>query len=267
MSTTASDLEETGVLLRHDEGGVCTLTLNRPARYNTFSALLLDALETTLDALAADRSVRVVVLAGSGPAFCAGHDLKEMITRHDLEQYRALFTRSSGVMQRLVRLPQPVIARVHGVAAAAGCLLVAACDLAVAAEEARFATSGVRLGLFCSTPSVGLARNVPRKQAFEMLMTGGFIDGPTAARYGLVNRSVPAAQLDEAVAELADAIIANPPIAIQMGKQMFYHQIELGMEEAFRYATEQMACNMMEADALEGVKAFVEKRDPAWRKK
>ncbi|MDX1430908.1 MAG: enoyl-CoA hydratase [Gammaproteobacteria bacterium] len=267
MSTTATTIETSPVLLRHDAGGICTLTLNRPASYNTFSAALLDALEATLDDIAADNAVRVVVLAGSGPAFCAGHDLKEMIDPHELDHYRELFTRSSGLMQRLVSLPQPVIARVHGVAAAAGCLLVAACDLAVAAEEARFATSGVRLGLFCSTPSVSLTRNVPRKAAFEMLVTGGFIDATTAVNHGLVNRAVPAAELDDAVAELAEAIVANPPAAIAIGKRMFYRQIELGMAEAFRYATEQMACNMMDADAKEGIDAFLEKRDPAWRKK
>lgn len=251
-------------LLRAEQDRVVTLTLNRAAQYNTLTEALLEELQAAIDALAADESARVVVIAGAGKAFCAGHDLKEMRSHADRAYHQALFERCSRVMMGLSGLPQPVIARVHGVAAAAGCQLVAACDLAVASDTARFATSGIHVGLFCATPSVALARNVGRKHAFEMLVTGDFIDAPTARERGLVNRVVPAEELDAEVNRLAAAIAAKPPAAIRAGKRAFYRQLELGSAEAYALACQVMADNMMEADTAEGIDAFIEKRKPAW---
>jgi enoyl-CoA hydratase/carnithine racemase len=253
------------LLLRSDRAGVVTLTLNRPAQFNALSRDLLAALQTTLDVIAADQTARVVIIAGAGKAFCAGHDLKEMRAHPAREFQQALFDQCSRMMLTLTRLPQPVIARVHGIATAAGCQLVAMCDLAVAAEEARFAVSGVNLGLFCSTPSVGLVRNLGRKAAMEMLLTGGFIDAQEARARGLVNRVVPAADLDAAVGELADAIAAKTPAALRLGKEMFYRQLEMGLEQAYAYAGQVMADNMMTCDAQEGIDAFIDKRDPRWQ--
>lgn len=254
------------VLLRHerDARGVVTLTLNRPQAYNALSAELLAALQERLDALAADGSLRLVVLAGAGKAFCAGHDLRQMRAQPTLAYYQRLFAQCSQMMLSLTRLPVPVIARVHGIATAAGCQLVAQCDLAVASSEARFAVSGVNLGLFCSTPGVPLARNVSRKQAFEMLVTGEFIDAGEAQARGLINRVVEPQALDAAVAELAASILAKPRVAVALGKQLFYRQTELGLEAAYQAAGNTMACNMMEPDALEGVQAFIDKRTPRW---
>ncbi|MFZ0009458.1 MAG: enoyl-CoA hydratase [Steroidobacteraceae bacterium] len=249
---------------RAAERGTVTLTLNRPQAFNALSEGMMSALQRELDALSADASLRVVVLAAEGRAFCAGHDLKEMRARPALEYYRRLFAQCSRLMLTLRRLPVPVIARVQGIATAAGCQLVAQCDLAVAASEARFAVSGVNLGLFCSTPGVPLARNVARKQAFEMLVTGDFIDAETARARGLVNRVVESRALDTEVARLAAGILAKPRAAIAMGKELFYRQVELGLESAYEAAGETMACNMMDESALEGVQAFIEKRTPRW---
>jgi enoyl-CoA hydratase/carnithine racemase len=248
-----------------DARGVVRLTLNRPLAFNALSESLLLALQTAIDAIATDASVRVVVLAAAGKAFCAGHDLKEMRAQPSLAYYQKLFAQCSQVMQSLQRLPVPVIARVQGIATAAGCQLVAQCDLAVAVDTARFATSGVNYGLFCATPSVALSRNVSRKAAFEMLVTGDFISAQEAQTQGLINRAVPLEQLDAEVEKLVASIVAKPQVAIAMGKGLFYRQIENGMEAAYEDALQTMACNMMDADALEGVQAFIEKRTPRFR--
>lgn len=250
---------------RDDDNGIVTLTLNRPAQYNALSQAMLEALQVRIDELAADPTARVVVLAARGKAFCAGHDLKEMRAHADKAYQKALFERCSRVMLGLLRLPQPVIARVHGIAAAAGCQLVATCDLAVASTEARFAVSGIKVGLFCSTPSVALARNVSRKQAMEMLMTGDFIDADTAMQRGLVNRVVEPQQIDASVRDLADRIRAKSGAALATGKAMFYQQMEMGISDAYDYTSEVMACNMMSTDAAEGIDAFMQKREPEWR--
>jgi enoyl-CoA hydratase/carnithine racemase len=253
------------MLLRAQDDGIVRLTLDRPEQYNALSDALLRELQAALDDIAGDASARVVVLAGAGKAFCAGHDLKEMRAHADRAYHKELFDRCSRMMMTLTRLPQPVIARVHGVATAAGCQLVAMCDLAVAADTARFAVSGINVGLFCSTPSVALARNVGRKQAFEMLVTGEFIDAETARQRGLVNRVVPAETLDAEVARLAGVIVAKSPVAVRTGKALFYRQLALGTEEAYALASQVMADNMMAEDAGEGIDAFVARRAPSWR--
>ena len=253
------------VLLRELSGGILTLTLNRPAQYNALSEDLLDALRSAFDDCAGDADVRVVVLAGAGKAFSAGHDLKEMRAHDDLEYQKALFERCCRLMLAIPTLPQPVIARVHGIATAAGCQLVASCDLAVASSDARFAVSGINVGLFCSTPSVALARNVGRKEAMEMLLTGDFIDAETARERGLVNRVVPPDRLDAEVAALAGRIIAKSPVAIANGKRLFYRQLDLGAAQAYALASDAMASDMMTADAHEGIDAFVGKRAPKWQ--
>jgi len=253
------------VLLRHDAGGIATVTLNRPKQYNALSEDLLSELQSTLDSIGKDPSVRVVVISGSGTAFCAGHDLKQMRANPKKAYYEKLFAQCSKMMMTLTRLPQPVIARVHGIATAAGCQLVAQCDLAVASDNARFAVSGINVALFCSTPSVPLARNISRKQAMEMLLTGDFIDAATAKARGLVNRVVTVGKLDAEVKALADAIIAKSSVAVTTGKKMFYRQIEMGMEAAYEYASDVMACNMMAEDVGEGIDAFTQKRPPQWK--
>jgi enoyl-CoA hydratase/carnithine racemase len=245
-----------------DARGVVSLTLNRPQAFNALSEALLEALQAELDAVAADPLARVVVIAAAGKAFCAGHDLKEMRAEPSQGYYERLFAQCGRMMMTIQRLPVPVIARVHGIAT--GCQLVGMCDLAVAAREARFAVSGVNLGLFCSTPSVALSRNLPRKQAFEMLVTGAFIGAEEARARGLVNRVVEADALDAEVESLVASIVAKPRAAIAMGKGLFYRQLETGIEEAYADAGETMACNMMEASALEGVQAFIDKREPDW---
>jgi enoyl-CoA hydratase/carnithine racemase len=247
-----------------DSRGVITLTLNRPQAYNALSEALLGALQRELDAIAGDESVRVVVLAAEGKAFCAGHDLREMRAEPSQDYYQRLFAQCSRMMLTLIRLPVPVIARVQGIATAAGCQLVAQCDLAVAASTARFAVSGVNLGLFCSTPGVPLSRNVSRKRAFEMLVTGDFIDAQEALSRGLVNRVVEPAELDAETERLVASIVAKPRVAVAMGKEIFYRQAELGLASAYEAAGETMACNMMDEAALEGVQAFIEKRPPRW---
>ena len=259
--TTAADPV---LRLARDGRGIVTLTLSRPQSFNALSDAMLTALQGALDAIAGDESVRAVVLAAEGKAFCAGHDLREMHTRPSLEYYRSLFAQCTRMMLALRALPVPVIARVQGIATAAGCQLVAQCDLAVAARTAKFAVSGVNLGLFCSTPGVPLARNVSRKQAFEMLVTGDFIDAEQALARGLVNRVVEPARLDEEIETILASIIAKPRVAIALGKELFYRQVELGIEAAYAAAGETMACNMMEAAALEGVQAFIDKRPPRW---
>ena len=252
------------VLSEQDERGVLTLTLNRPLAYNALSAALLDAMQTALDRAAVDDRVRVVVLAAAGKAFCAGHDLKEMRAEPSLPYYEQLFAQCGRVMMSIQKLPVPVIARVQGMATAAGCQLVAQCDLAVAARDARFAVSGVNLGLFCSTPSVALTRNLQRKAAFEMLVTGDFISAEEARLQGLVNRVVNADQLDAEVETLVQRIVSKPRVAIAMGKALFYRQLEVGVQAAYDDAAQTMACNMMDGSALEGVQAFIDKRPPRW---
>jgi enoyl-CoA hydratase/carnithine racemase len=252
------------LLESRDESGVVTLTMNRPQQFNALSVEMMTALQSAFDAIAADPSARVVVLAGAGKAFCAGHDLKQMKEDTSLDTYRALFAQCAKLMLTIQRMPQPVIARVHGVATAAGCQLVATCDLAVAVEGARFGVSGINVGLFCTTPGVALARNVGRKEAFEMLVTGDLIDAQTARERGLVNRIVPADQLDAEIAKLAASIVAKPAIAIAMGKEMFYRQVEAGTEAAYQMAGQTMACNLVDPVAQEGLEAFMAKRKPSW---
>jgi enoyl-CoA hydratase/carnithine racemase len=248
-----------------DARGVKTLTLNRPDAFNALSEDLLSALQRELDATASDDTVRVVVLAASGRAFCAGHDLKEMRAAPALDYYQTLFAQCSEVMLALQRLPVPVIARVQGIATAAGCQLVAMCDLAVASSHARFAVSGVNFGLFCSTPSVALSRNLGRKAAFEMLVTGEFISAEQARAQGLVNTVAEPDLLDAAVEQLVRSILSKPRVAVAMGKELFYRQLEKGISAAYTDAAQTMACNMMDASALEGVQAFIDKRAPNWR--
>lgn len=257
-------MEEPLLLQHRDDRGVVTLTLNRPQAFNALSEAMLAALGEAVDALAEDEDVRAVVLGASGKAFCAGHDLKEMRAEPSLEYYQRLFAQCTAVMLSIQRLPVPVIARVHGIATAAGCQLVAMCDLAVASHDARFAVSGVNVGLFCATPGVALSRNVPRKAAFEMLVTGDFVSADQACALGLVNHVVAAEALDEEVEVLVASIVAKPRVAIAMGKALFYRQIEVGIEAAYEDAGAMMACNMMDPSALEGVQAFIDKRPPTW---
>jgi enoyl-CoA hydratase/carnithine racemase len=252
------------VLNERNARGVVTLTLNRPQQFNALSEEMMGALQAELDTVARDDAARVVVIAARGKAFCPGHDLKQMKANPSVDYYRALFAQCAKLMLTIQRMPQPVIARVHGIATAAGCQLVAMCDLAVAASDARFAVSGINVGLFCSTPGVALSRNVGRKEAFEMLVTGDFIDAATAQARGLVNRVVPADQLDAEVGKLVDSIVAKPGRAIAMGKDLFYRQLEAGIEAAYQMAGQTMACNMIDDAAQEGVQAFMEKRKPNW---
>lgn len=252
------------LVLRRDEDGVAWLTLNRPQARNALSVALMSEMEAALETVAADRQTRIVVIAGAGPAFCAGHDLRELRANPGRQHYEAVFAQCARLMTRIVRLSKPVIARVHGVATAAGCQLVASCDLAVAAEDARFATPGVNIGLFCSTPMVALSRAVGRKPAMEMLLTGNLIGAEQARQWGLVNRVVPAEKLDEAVTALAREIASKSPLTLAIGKEAFYHQAELGLDAAYAYASEVMTTNMLARDAEEGIDAFIGKRAPVW---
>ena len=261
-----AEQEEPLVVRTQDARGVVTLTLNRPKAFNALSEAMLAQLKRELDSIGSDESVRVVVLAAEGKAFCAGHDLKEMRADPSMGYYERLFAQCSEVMLAIPRLPVPVIARVQGIATAAGCQLVAMCDLAVASSAARFAVSGVNVGLFCSTPGVALSRNILRKQAFEMLVTGEFISAHDAKTRGLVNRVAEPEQLDAELENLVAAIISKPRVAIAMGKEFFYQQAELGIRAAYDAASQVMACNMMDEAALEGVQAFIEKRPPRWKK-
>jgi enoyl-CoA hydratase/carnithine racemase len=253
-------------VLMGSSDGICTLTLNRGERFNPLSTAMIQAVDVALDAIAGDPSVRVLVLAGAGRAFCAGHDLNEMRAHVDHDWQRGLFDACTRMMLKLTRLPQPVIARVHGAAAAAGCQLVSMCDLAVAADSAKFGLSGINAGIFCTTPAVGVGRNIGRKRALELLFTGELIDARTALDWGLVNRVVPATELDGAVHTLASVIAAKSPAAVALGKRAFYAQMEEGLEGAYALAGETMACNMLEPDAAEGIDAFLGKRAPNWRK-
>ncbi len=259
-------------LLHERDGDIATLVLNRPAARNSLSETLLAALSQSLDEISADKSLRVVVVAANGPAFCAGHDLKELTARRtDADGGRAYFnhimTTCSTVMQKIVNLPQPVIAAVQGIATAAGCQLVASCDLAVAASTAKFATPGVDIGLFCSTPMVALSRNVPRKHAMEMLLTGEMISAERASQLGLVNRVAPWGGERNAAFSLARQIAAKPSYTLKLGKRAFYRQLEFGLAEAYAYASEVMTDNMMARDAEEGICAFIEKRKPQWNQR
>ena len=264
-SPSAPPVAASPPVLRSDAGCVATLTLNRPAQFNAISAAMLDALQGALEAIAADRTVRVVVVAGAGANFCAGHDLKEMLANSNAAFIGALFRRCCEVMLALAGLPQPVIARVHGIATAAGCQLVAACDLAVAASDARFATSGINYGLFCATPAVPVSRTISRKRAFEMVFTGEFIDAPTALSWGLINRVADGAVLDAEVLRLAQALMEKPPEVVAAGKAFFYSQIEQTVTEAYRIAAAHITNNMLGDAAQEGVAAFTQKRTPDWR--
>jgi enoyl-CoA hydratase/carnithine racemase len=253
------------ILIRRDvEDGITALVLNRPDKRNALSSALIAEVQEALDEIAADTSVKVVILAGEGSAFSAGHDLAEVRTLPNFDETHELFQACSRMMMSVVRLPQPVIARVHGVATAAGCQLVASCDLAIASEQARFGTPGVNIGLFCTTPSVAISRKIAPKHAMEMLLTGGLIDAQTAYRFGLVNRVVPAEELDGTVMEFARAIASRSSETISIGKSAFYRQAELDMEHAYSYASEVMAKNMMGHDAPEGIDAFLQKRVPKW---
>jgi enoyl-CoA hydratase/carnithine racemase len=263
-------LDAAPVLLRADRDGVATLTLNRPQARNPLSEAALAALGETLAAIAADRAVKAVILSSSGPVFCAGHDLKEMSARRaDPDRGRAYFTdilgRCSGVMQQIVALPQPVIAAVEGTATAAGCQLVASCDLAVAGAEAKFCTPGVHIGLFCSTPMVALARNLSAKHAMEMLLLGEMVPADEAARMGLVNRVVPTGEALAEAMRLADVIASKAPATIRIGKRAFYEQREMGIAAAYDHASAVMVENMLARDAEEGIGAFMEKRAPVWQ--
>jgi enoyl-CoA hydratase/carnithine racemase len=251
-------------VLRTAADGVVTVTLNRPERFNALDGATLDELRAALLSIATDPGARVVIIAGAGPAFCAGHDLKEMLANCDETFIGDLFGRCAGVMRVIRDLPQPVIARVQGIATAAGCQLVAACDLAVASADARFATSGINLGLFCATPAVPVSRNVARKRAFEMLFTGEFIDAATALDWGLVNRVVAAADLDAEAGRLAMTLLQKPREVVAAGKRLFYEQVERPLDEAYALATACISRNMLGDAAQEGVRAFVEKRRPRW---
>lgn len=252
------------LVLASTSEGVSTLTMNRGDRFNALSREMIAALEAALDAVAADATVRVVVLAGSGRGFCAGHDLKELRAHPDLAWQRELFDACGRMMLKLTTLPQPVIARVHGIATAAGCQLVSMCDLAVAADSAKFALPGVNVGVFCSTPAVGVGRNIGRKRAMEMLLTGDPIDAATALDWGLVNRVVPAAGLDAEVARFAGIVRSKSAAVIALGKRAFYQQIDRGLADAYGYTGEVMACNLLDPAAAEGIDAFLGKRPPRW---
>ncbi|MEM7369805.1 MAG: enoyl-CoA hydratase [Bacteroidota bacterium] len=263
---TTSINTSTQSVLRTDHEGISILTLNRPKQFNALSLEVLEQLLAHLSSIAASETIKVVILAAEGKAFSAGHDLKEMKANRTQEFGDSLFGKCTEVMLAINNLPQPVIARVQGIATAAGCQLVAACDLAVAADHTRFATSGINFGLFCSTPAVALSRNVGKKKAMEMLLTGEFINAQEAVLHGLVNRVVPAEELNEATLSLAQTIAAKAPDAVRMGKEMFHKQIDMPLEEAYVYASEVIVCNMLVDDVEEGLSAFVEKRKPQWGK-
>ncbi len=250
---------------RTDQAGITTLTLNRAEKFNALSDALLAEMTQALDSLREDASVRVVIIKAAGRAFCVGHDLKEMRTDSSPAKAKDLFTRCGEMMQRIQALPQPVIASVHAVATAAGCQLVAACDLAVASDKAKFAVSGINLGLFCSTPAVALSRNIGRKQALEMLLTGDFISADQALAYGLVNQVVTPEELDSTVLAMAEKIAAKPPAAVRLGKELFYQQLNQPLAEAYALANDAITCNLFMEDTLEGVDAFLEKRAPNWQ--
>jgi enoyl-CoA hydratase/carnithine racemase len=264
MTTAAETRDQQALVLRSDAEGVATLTLNRPKAYNALSLDLMRSLRAALEATATEPEVRAVVLQGAGKGFCAGHDLKELRANPGRAFYEETFTECSRLMLAIVRLPKPVIAKVQGIATAAGCQLVATCDLAVAADDARFATPGVNIGLFCSTPMVALSRNVGRKQAMEMLLLGEMQPAARALDIGLINKAVPEAELDAAVDELVRTILAKSPLILKIGKEAFYRQAEMDLEAAYAYTAEVMTENMLTRDAGEGIDAFIEKRHPSW---
>lgn len=258
-----------GILQRRDTNAVAYLTMNAPERLNALSDEMLTALQSEFDALAQDRTIRAVVLSGQGKAFCAGHDLRQMTAGRQAEDggkayFKDLFDRCATMMQTIQRLPQPVIAQVHGIATAAGCQLVATCDMAVAAEGTRFGVNGVNIGLFCSTPMVALSRNIPRKQAFEMLTTGQFIDTTRAQELGLINQTVSADTLPDAASKLAETVAGKLGAAVRIGKEAFYQQLQMPLDQAYAYAGDVMVENMLYRDTQEGISAFLEKRDPDW---
>ena len=261
MNDTTND----DVLIRTNASGIATLTLNRPEARNALSTGLMAALQTELDRISSDRHIRVVVIAANGPAFCAGHDLREVRSTPQREAYEALFAQCSKLMLSITRLPQPVIAKVHATATAAGCQLVATCDLAIAAETAKFATPGVNIGLFCSTPMVAVSRNVGRKRMMEMLLTGEMMDAENAVAAGLINSTCSPDLLNDAVAGLCATISSKSALTLKVGKEAFYRQLEMPLEDAYAYASEVMVTNMLARDAEEGIDAFLEKRDPEWR--
>ena len=267
MSAQPDGSLQAGPVLVERAGAIATLTLNRPGQYNALSAEVLGALQSALDAVAADAAIRVVIIAAHGKAFCAGHDLKEMRASADRGFHEDLFSRCGRMMLTIHNLPQPVIAQVNGIATAAGCQLVAACDLAVAAADARFAVSGINVGLFCSTPAVPLSRNMHRKQVMHMLLTGDFIDAETALRLGLINEVVAPERLASSTRDLAQKIAGKSPLSIRLGKKMFYQQLAMTLPEAYAFAAERMACNMDSDDAREGIDAFIQKRKPVWKGK
>lgn len=245
--------------------GVVTLTLNRPKQFNALSSDMLSAIQKELESIAQDKHISVVVIGANGKAFCAGHNLKEMRANADKAFYQSLFKQCSDMMMLINHMPQVVIAKVQGIATAAGCQLVAACDLAVAADTAKFATSGINVGLFCSTPAVEVSRNLLPKKAFEMLITGEFIDAHTALQQGLINRIAPPDQLEDVLLSLINAITSKSPVAVSTGKSMFYKQLTMGVEDAYHYASEVMVGNMMTDDVAEGIDAFIEKRHAVWK--
>ncbi len=258
------------ILERNDKGAVAHLTMNAPGRLNALSDEMLAALLAQFDTLAADRTIRAVILSGAGKAFCAGHDLKQMTAARAAPDggrayFSDLFNRCTQVMLRIQSLPQPVIAQVHGLATAAGCQLVATCDLAVAASDTRFGVNGVNIGLFCSTPMVALSRAIPRKQAFEMLTTGAFIDAPRAETLGLINRVVAPADLNDATDALANTLADKLASAVRIGKQAFYEQLQMPLEQAYAFTGDVIVSNMLDDDTAEGITAFIEKRPPNWR--
>jgi enoyl-CoA hydratase/carnithine racemase len=252
-------------LLREDSGGVATLTMNRPEQMNLLTSEMLTALQAAFDAIAQDASVRVVVLAGAGKGFCAGHDLKEIRALKEQPRIVQLFATCSRMMSTIPKLPQPVIAKVQGAAAAAGCQLVAQCDLAVASDAAKFVTSGVSWGFFCSTPGVAVGRNLQRKHALEMLLTGDVVGPQQALQWGLVNKVVPAAELDAATAALAAKLAAKPRATVAAGKRAFYQQMDMGLEKAYELAGQVIASSFAHPEGREGMEAFIEKRKPDWK--
>ena len=263
MSKTHSDAED-NVLLRHNARDIAWLTLNRPKAYNALSGDLMSELISSLNSIANERDIKVVVIKGAGKGFCAGHDLQEMKVNNNETFLENFFAQCCVLMQAIVNLPQPVIAQVHGTAAAAGCQLVASCDLAFADDNATFATPGVNIGLFCSTPMVAVSRKINRKKMMEMLLLGDKIDSRTAVEHGLINRSVPGKLLNEAVSEVANKIASKSPLTLKIGKEAFYKQLEMPLSEAYEYTSKVMIQNMQARDAEEGINAFIEKRLPVW---
>jgi enoyl-CoA hydratase/carnithine racemase len=265
LTQSEKQMTEEALVLRHDDEGVTTLTMNRPQARNALSQGMLRALLDTFIEVSTDEAARVVILAGAGPGFCAGHDLKEIKAQNYSRNYtEQLFADCAELMQTIIRLPKPVIAQVHGIATAAGVQLVASCDLAISSKEARFATPGVNIGLFCSTPMVALSRNLSNKHAMQMLLTGDLIDAQNAYRMGLVNEVVDAEQLERKTMELARKIASKSPLTVAIGKEAYYRQAELPLSEAYDYTKEVMVRNLETRDAQEGISAFIEKRHPVW---